>query len=274
MNTSRSPTATRLGLALWALTLAVGGVACGNDDAGDSAEGDPTTTTAAAAKAADTKFCRGVVAADVASFKMNGQGEPDPRLVAAAKDALAPLEKLAPEAIKNDVASAVSDATSMFDGGDEPDTFAPAMSSISSWVGDNCGFREVKVVAEEYHLMGLPDELDAGPVLLRMDNRGKQLHESMMMRLKDGEKRTTEELLALPEEEAQAAVDPMGGVFAQPGDDGTSTADLPAGRYLVICAIPVGLTPEAIAASESGGGEPELGPPHFTQGMVHELTVN
>lgn len=275
MSTPRSLTPSRrFGLALTALALAVGGAACGNDDGDSTASGGgDTASTAPPATGDDAAFCAGVVTADVASFQLNGGEAPDPALVDAAKKALAPLKDLAPADISDDVTTAVDDAMAMFDGGDEPETFSAAMASIHSWVGDNCGFNEVSVEAEDYHFTGLPDEIEAGPALLRLDNKGTELHELMMLKVKDGETRSTDEILALPEEEAQALVEQMGGVFATPGADGTSTADLAAGRYLVICAIPVGLTPEAIGAAEAGGEEPQLGPPHFTQGMVHELTV-
>jgi hypothetical protein len=49
------------------------------------------------------------------------------------------------------------------------------------------------------------------------------------------------------------------------------------GRYGVFCAIPVGADPDEYldAAATSQGGPPEVegGPPHFTQGMYGELTV-
>jgi len=50
-----------------------------------------------------------------------------------------------------------------------------------------------------------------------------------------------------------------------------------AGRYVVLCAIPVGADPDEVAAAmqSATGGPPDLGdgPPHFTEGMVAELVV-
>ena len=51
----------------------------------------------------------------------------------------------------------------------------------------------------------------------------------------------------------------MAAAFAPPGEGGSTLAELSAGDYAMICFIPV------------GGGED--GPPHFTQGMIHEFTV-
>ena len=47
-------------------------------------------------------------------------------------------------------------------------------------------------------------------------------------------------------------------------------ADLEEGRYVAICFIPVGTTPDVLAS----GAPPEDTPPHFMEGMVTELTVS
>ena len=62
------------------------------------------------------------------------------------------------------------------------------------------------------------------------------------------------------------------GAFAFPGSSDSRIIELEAGEYLAVCFIPVGLTPEVAEAAESGGEEPQ-GPPHFTQGMRAEFTV-
>jgi hypothetical protein len=78
-----------------------------------------------------------------------------------------------------------------------------------------------------------------------------------------------EELLALPEEEAMTKATEAGAAFAAPGTIGTGTADLSEpGRYGIVCFIPVGATPDVLQSGE----EPE-GPPHFTEGMFAEITV-
>lgn len=47
--------------------------------------------------------------------------------------------------------------------------------------------------------------------------------------------------------------------FAEPGDEGSALVTLEPGDYAMVCFVPV------------GGGED--GPPHFTEGMLHEFTV-
>ena len=65
--------------------------------------------------------------------------------------------------------------------------------------------------------------------------------------------------------------------FAFPGTVGQTVTDFTPGRYVALCFLPQGATPEII--SQMGGPEDtapagaELGPPHFTAGMIHEFTV-
>lgn len=72
--------------------------------------------------------------------------------------------------------------------------------------------------------------------------------------------------------------------FAFPGTVSYGTADLTPGRYVALCFLPEGATPEVLMQLEEAGvGGPEdtipedfpieLGPPHFTKGMAHEFTV-
>ena len=110
-----------------------------------------------------------------------------------------------------------------------------------------------------------------------------ELHEIVAFKVHDGETRSAEELLALPEEELLAAVGPMPTtvLLAAPGapqiealGDGTLAEP---GRYLLLCGIPTGVDPDEYlaAAAEAAGGPPEVdgGPPHFTHGMFADLVV-
>jgi len=61
-----------------------------------------------------------------------------------------------------------------------------------------------------------------------------------------------------------------GASFAAPGESDTLFVDLEPGGYVIVCFLPVGATPDNMEALESG----ELQcPPHFTEGMVEEFTV-
>ncbi len=115
------------------------------------------------------------------------------------------------------------------------------------------------------------------------DSEG-EVHEIVLFKLPDDEERPVSELLALPQEEVGMVTGaPVGVSLAFPGEDGMVvegdlTVEDP-GRYLMICAIPTGADPQAyrdvLAAPTPPDGPPDVpgGPPHFTQGMVAELTV-
>ena len=89
------------------------------------------------------------------------------------------------------------------------------------------------------------------------------------MKIADGEERSIDELLALPQEEVEAVVSDVGFVFAPPSLGSWTTLDLEPGRYAALCFIPVGTTPDVLQS----GAPPEEGPGHFMEGMVTEFTV-
>lgn len=144
----------------------------------------------------------------------------------------------------------------------------------------------VEIVAVDFAFEDLPARVPAGTTLRMRNASSVELHEFIAYRLADGEQRSAEDLMALPEQELGAlfAREPDFGLVAAPGEssfpvigDGTLTEP---GRYLVFCAIPMGADPDqAIAAmqeaaqSQSGPPQIEGGPPHFTAGMYAELTV-
>lgn len=132
----------------------------------------------------------------------------------------------------------------------------------------------LEVTGVEYAYEGLDAEVEAGTELT-FANGGQEVHELVLMRIDDDETRSIEELLQLPEEEAMQSVSMIGVSVAAPGEDGEimegelTVAD--AGRYAAICFIPVGTT--EMPDGPPGEGEEPSGPPHFTQGMVQEFTV-
>ena len=169
-------------------------------------------------------------------------------------------------------------------GGPESPDFAAAYTALIDWEKANCGFAEVDVIASEYTFEGVPAEIPAGPVIFSLENVGDQVHELMVMRINDDVTLSVEEILALPEEESQMMATPAAFAFAFPGTFDFVTVDLSAGRYVALCFLPEGATPEVMMQLEELGVDGpedtipadsglELGPPHFTKGMVHEFTV-
>lgn len=140
------------------------------------------------------------------------------------------------------------------------------------------------VTAVDYRFEKLPSSVKAGTTLKLENGSGKELHEMVVSRVPDDEKRSVEELVRLPEDELGAlfAGPPALVTFDPPGDaepvlavgDGKLTEK---GRYLVTCSIPTGADPAAYlqALQSSSDGPPQVagGPPHFTQGMYGEITV-
>lgn len=132
------------------------------------------------------------------------------------------------------------------------------------------GATDVTVTAADFSFEGVEDISTPGNYALTFTNEGEELHELVILKIQDGETRSVDELLALPEEESDALVSDVGFVFACPGDStgpvGVSI-DEP-GRYVAFCFIPVGTMADTDFSTMS-----EEGAPHFTEGMMTEWTV-
>lgn len=142
------------------------------------------------------------------------------------------------------------------------------------------------VTAADYSFQDLPKEVDAGTTLKLENSSTKELHEMVVIRIPDTERRPVSELVALPESQQEAifgSAEPAMVLLAQPNGgevvnavgDGKLTEK---GRYAVVCFIPTGVDPAAyLAASEAAtSGPPDIpnaGPPHVVQGMYGEITV-
>lgn len=132
----------------------------------------------------------------------------------------------------------------------------------------------LEVTGVEYEFQGLSDTAPAGTEL-SFTNGGKEAHELVLMRIKDGETRSADELLALPEKQAEKVAKFQGVSIAGPGEDGKVVEGeltlAEPGRYVALCFIPVGTKELPKGKPEEGKGPG--GPPHFTKGMVAEITV-
>lgn len=137
---------------------------------------------------------------------------------------------------------------------------------VDQFVVDECEFSSIEVTAIDYAFEADVDGLEAGQVAFDFSNDGTELHEMALIRINDDTTETIEELLELPEEEAEAKTTFMGVSFAAPGENSTLYADLEPGRYVMLCFIPTGST--SFEEAETADG-----PPHFTHGMVKEFTI-
>jgi hypothetical protein len=142
----------------------------------------------------------------------------------------------------------------------------------------------IEVTGIDYGYEGLDGTIEAGSKLSFTNGSDKEAHELVAFLIPEGEERSMEELLALPEEELGAIFggepEPVTVILAAPGatdepgavvGDGTITEP---GRYGVACFLPVGGDP-AVVLDPNAEGPPDTGdaPPHFTQGMFAEFTV-
>jgi hypothetical protein len=259
---------------------------------GTEAEGTSAPPGAGSAAPDIAAFCDAELAAEAA------MASEDPATLGPAFEA---LTAAAPE----DISATVEEVITLAEGGTETPDFAAAYAAMVEYVAANCGFAELNVAASEYAFGGIPEEVPAGPTVINLENIGEQVHEIAIYRINDDVTLTIEELLALPEEEADAMVTFLGENFAFPGDAGHKVVDFTPGRHVALCFIPDGTTaenfeqmiaeeegeeaegsipegtmPEGSAAPTEGsapaegsapGGEEH--PPHFTLGMIQEFTV-
>jgi hypothetical protein len=147
----------------------------------------------------------------------------------------------------------------------ETEEFMAAQTEVDGYVFENCSFEHsAEVTAVDYGFEGAADTLPAGETAFRLENGGNEMHEMVVARKADGVTESWDELLAMPEEESESKVEFAGGAFAPTkGAISLAVMDLAPGDYVMACFIPTG----------SVDGEEGSGPPHFTEGMVHEFTV-
>ena len=160
-----------------------------------------------------------------------------------------------------------------------------ALAALGAACGGSDGTKTV--TAADYSFQKLPKEVDAGTELKLTNASTKEVHEMVVFRIPDGERRSVQELVNLPESQQEAifgsgqpamvlvAPPKGGGDMIKAVGDGKLTE---AGRYAVVCFIPVGADPQAYLAAAQGppsDGPPPGGggPPHVAQGMYGQITV-
>ncbi|MGE3960237.1 MAG: hypothetical protein AB7F65_00980 [Dehalococcoidia bacterium] len=143
----------------------------------------------------------------------------------------------------------------------------------------------IEVTGVDFGFEGVPETVEAGTQLTFTNASDAEVHEMLMFKLPEGEERGIDELLLLPDEEAQTLVgEPLGVAVALPGQDPAFTEGefvvSDPGRYILLCFIPTGADPAVFEellenpdAAEGEGPEIEGGPPHVAQGMYAEFTV-
>lgn len=122
---------------------------------------------------------------------------------------------------------------------------------------------EITITAKDYEFEGAEPLAEGGAFAITFDNEGTEMHEFALSRLAESEERSLEDIIASGEEPELTEV-AFG--IACPGESTTFNAEVSEpGRYVAVCFIPVGTTPDAME-------EPE-GPPHAAEGMVFEFEI-
>jgi plastocyanin len=178
------------------------------------------------------------------------------------------------------VVAAVTLAATLVSCGDDDDSAEPAAPAAAQVAASEGEVIEVEMV--DYEFIGVPETAEVGSRITVVNNSQTEMHEVVALRLPDGEDRSLEELLQLPEDELDALLPEMPDMvlLAAPGGPqidavGDGTFTMP-GRYVLVCGIPAGVDPEEfLAAAAENDGPPDVagGPPHFALGMVAEITI-
>lgn len=261
------------------LALSLGLAACGDSDEDattttTTTQADTPSTTAAGATGDVRAFCDAAFDVD-ATFAAGGPEGPDPARLEAVFEK---VQATAPAEISDDVDRIVELTRQAFAAGGEEEQGPPPPEveeldgRIDDYLLANCEVAEVAVTGTEYEFQGLDEPLEAGKTAFNFTNEGGEEHELILLRFNDGVTQSLEELAQLPPEEAFTKVEAKGFAMAPPGGSDLAFVDLEPGRYGALCFFIVGSTPEALAAAEESGRELD-GPPHFTQGMLAEFTV-
>jgi hypothetical protein len=254
----RNPQRWWAGLAV-VVALSLIGAACGDDDdegakTDDAAHAGSDSSEAATADDT-TAFCDGRLALENA---FNAE-QPDADAIGALLDDWAGS---APDDLVANVTGLSAVLSQAAESGGDPTSdpaFGENIGPIDEFVLAECGFEKVEVSAVDYSFKGIPATVPAGTVAFAFTNDGTEKHEMVMFKRANGEDRSVEDLLALPEDQLGDSLIFAGAAQADPGQTSAAITDLASGKYIAVCFLPV------------GGAED--GPPHFVQGMTAEFEV-
>ncbi|HVL99744.1 MAG TPA: hypothetical protein VM324_10685 [Egibacteraceae bacterium] len=179
------------------------------------------------------------------------------------------LRDSAPQDVQDDVAT-LEEALDEAEGSGDLEAFfggagGQARNAIAIEAADRCGWSSVDVTMVDYEFQGVPETLQAGPVVFSATNEGEESHEMIVFVKREGVEETWEEILGLEEAEVMERVEFVAATFAPAGEESTAAADLDPGEYVMVCFIPQG--------TDASGEEAGDGPPHFQEGMFADFTV-
>jgi hypothetical protein len=193
--------------------------------------------------------------------------------------ALVDAEEIAPEEISADVTTMADESRAQVAAGPPPegtppklpsDEFFTAAAAVGDYMADSCGYQNIDVTATDHAFEGIPADIDTGKTLIRLTNDGAEYHEVVLERLPQGETRSMEQIVALPQDEESELLEYQGSTIAPPGLGNWTVVDPSAGRHAALCFIPTGATtPEAAT-----GPVDDTTRVHATEGMFTEVQVS
>ena len=247
-----------------ALAVMLFAAACGGSDDDEGTDAGADTQASADPHAQHAEFCETVVEAETAVLAAAEGGDP-----ASVEDLLVQTEETAPEELQEQIGVVVGVVREALaeqdDRAFEDEEFGRNEEEVDQWVASNCGFETVAITAVDYAFEGVPETLPAGYTSFAFTNGGKEMHEMIMVRFKD-ESLGIKDLMKLSDKEAEEKLEFLGASFGPPGASDTETRELAAGKYALLCFVPVGSTSEKAARKADG-------PPHVARGMSAEFTV-
>jgi hypothetical protein len=133
----------------------------------------------------------------------------------------------------------------------------------------------IAVTGQDYSFSGVPEVVASGAEFTFTNSSSAEVHEMIVIKVIEGETRTIEEILELPESESESLVEFQGVLVALPGDaganpegPGSSVPVTDPGRYVLVCFIPQGADPAVVEEAMQSGEE---GPPEMGDGIPHAL---
>ena len=264
------------------VAVALSAPACGSSDSGGGASTpEPTTTDATAVPAGfdASAYCSATLAIEQAQPDIDFESA-TPEGIAAGLQAWAiedlqpqfdAIEAAAPAELDAAVETYGAAIAELAETGDpsvfEMPELADAEATTHAFDLANCGWSTADVVASEFAFTGLEETYEPGPLSIDLTNEGDEVHELLVLKVKDGVDESAEDLVRLSEDEAFEKVEWVGNIDpVAPGDGDYVVVDLESGRYVVSCFLPEGATDMEHLDAD--------GEPHALSGMVAEITVS
>ena len=266
MNVRSRPWAAIAGLSI---VLAAGLTACGGDD-------DDSAADITAACDGHAGMLAGFNTLFTTVPEPPEDGPPPPEFkgqLQSAYDAniatpLAALVAGAPDEIKDEVDEIALKIKRFRDDADpsaiDGEDFQRLTGTVDAYLHENCSGPKADVKAVNYAYEGLPATMPAGTVRIELENTSDEAHEIVILNRKPGVTETYDQLLALPDDQAQAKLDFVDAASVDPDGTGYIVANLPAGDLVFLCSFGKGTTDD---------DEPKQEEPHFTLGMKQEVKV-